>query len=57
VISGELKEPANYLELSDMLPISPSEFERAADPRPLGIAISYIRIGRPEQSEVKTQQP
>jgi len=56
-ISGELKEPANYLELSGMLAISPSVFEHAADPRPLGIAISYIRIGRPEQSEVKTQPP
>ncbi len=45
-ITGALKEPANFLEFSGMVPISPAEFEHTADPRPLGIAVSSIRVIR-----------
>ncbi len=48
-IGGELKDPADFVEFSGMAPISPAEFEHATDPRPLGIAVSSIRVSRIEE--------
>jgi phosphoglycerol transferase len=64
-IIGNLTSPADYIEFSGMLGVSPAQFEHSNDTRPLGIGVSTIQINRiatpgasnPEPSRFSTEVP
>ncbi len=56
-IIGNITSPADYIEFSGMLGISPAQFEHSSDTRPLGIGVSTIQINRIATREASNSGP